>query len=154
MCYCYVPTCGFMTDHGCGKHTCEFVPCPEPSVFPGSDFCKYHLIAYNVRSANIRITDTSVSYVAPVSGRVIMDDTWFRKNERYFRGYETKLVPGNSYTWIFVYHMVKRIEKKLERFDRYWAASRIQRTFRKVMSDPSYKMCRERLTREFGEFDL
>lgn len=30
-------------------------------------------------------------------------------------------------------------------------ASRIQRAFKRAMSNPSYKMCRERLLREFGE---
>ena len=149
-CYCFVPTCGFLE---CGVECSKRVQCSEPPV-SGFDFCKFHLVVYNTRSANIMVTDDRVAYVAPVSKRVIMDDTWFRKNERYFRGYENKLMPGNSYTWIFVYHMVKRIEKKLKRFENYWAAQRIQRAWRRCISDPSYKVCRRRLDREFHEGSL
>lgn len=146
-CYCYVPKCEFLT---CGTG-CERVPCNEPPI-EGQDFCKFHMITYNIRNANIRVTDDSVAYVAPVSGRVIMDDTWFRKNERYFRGYESKLMPGNSYTWIFVYHMVKRIEKRLKRFENYIPATKLQRAWRRCVSDPNYKMCRNRLAKEYSEF--
>lgn len=150
-CYCFVPKCDFMEPRPLSSlYGCEIVPCTEAPVH-GSDFCKFHAIAYNARCRNIRIDEDRIRYVAPVSGRTIMDDTWFRKNERFFRGYETKLVPGNSYTWIFVYHMVKRVEKKLQRFDRYWAAYRIQRAFKRSISDPNYKMCRDRLMREFQE---
>lgn len=149
-CYCFVPKCDFMEP--CGSSGCEVIPCPEKPLGE-FDFCVFHLVTYNTRTRNIRVGEDRVRYVAPVSGKTIMDDTWFRKNERYFRGYETKLMPGCSYTWIFVYHMVKRIEKKLKRFDMYWAASRIQRYYKRAISDPSYKMCRERLLREFGDFE-
>lgn len=146
-CYCYVPACEFLE---CGRG-CEMIPCSEPP-HAGTDFCNFHLITYNLRCNNIVMSEDRISYVAPVSKRVIMDDTWFRKNERYFRGYESKLMPGNSYTWIFVYHMVKRIEKKLKRFENYWAAQRIQRAWRRCVSDPNYKVCKDRLTREASEF--
>ena len=145
-CYCFVPKCDFLE---CGLG-CEVVQCPETAI-PGFDFCKFHTITYNIRNVNIRVTDDRISYVAPVSGRVIMDDTWFRKNERYFRGYESKLMPGNSYTWIFVYHMVKRIEARLKRFEGYIPATKIQRAWKRCISNPSYKACRDRLTREFGD---
>lgn len=145
-CYCYVPRCEFLE---CGLG-CEVVPCPEPPR-EGTDFCKFHLITFGIRTCNIIVDSDRVSYVAPVTKRVIMDDTWFRKNERYFNGYQSKLMPGNSYTWIFVYYMVKRIEKRLKRFENYWAAHRIQRSWRRCISDPSYKVCRRRLIREFHE---
>ncbi len=148
-CYCFVPNCEFLK---CGLG-CEIVPCKEAPL-NGIDFCGAHNMCYNIRARNIKEVDGRMAYVAPGSGRVIMDDTWFRKNERYFRGYQSKLMPGNSYTWIFVYHMVKRIEKRLKRFENYWAAHRIQRAWRRAISNPEYKACRNRLTKELSsEFE-
>lgn len=142
-CYCYVACSDNCT-------TC-IRPCNETPV-PGKDFCKFHLIQYNIKMNSIRVSENSVSYVSP-SGRVIMDDTWFRRNERYFKGYETKLIAGSNYTWIFVYHMIKRIEAKLKRFDGYIPATKLQRAWKRCISDPSYQICRKRLVREATEIE-
>lgn len=142
-CYCYVACC----DHW---NTC-IEPCNgEP--FNGTDFCKYHLIQFNVKKNSIRVEPDRVSYVSP-SGRVIMDDTWFRRNERYFKGYQSKLIAGSNYTWIFVYYMVKRIEAKLKRFEGYIPATKLQRAWKRCISDPNYLMCRKRLQREANDIE-
>lgn len=140
-CYCFVTECDFLG--------CKVVPCKEAPL-NGTDFCKFHLIQFNVKKNSIRVDPDRVSYVSP-TGRVIMDDTWFRRNERYFKGYESKLIAGSSYTWIFVYHMVKRIEAKLKRFEGYIPATKLQRAWKRCISDPNYLMCRRRLMREILE---
>ena len=118
----------------------------------GFDWCKKHLIMFNIKKNNIRVTEDKVAYVAPISGRVILDDTWFRKNERLFRGWETKIIPSSSsYTWIFVYYMMKRIEKRLTRVYESIHARKIQRAWRRCISDPNYQVCKRRLVREFSE---
>jgi hypothetical protein len=101
---------------------------------------------------SMRVTSDRISFVSP-TGRVILDDTWFRKNERYFKGYQNKLIPGCSYTWVFVYFMVKRIEAKLKRFENYTPATIIQRTWKRCITNPEYSMCRKRLFKEFESCD-
>ncbi len=100
----------------------------------------------------MRVETDRIKYVSP-SGTVIMDDTWFRRNERYFKGYQSKLIPGSSNSCIFVYYMVKRIEAKLKRFENYWAAQRIQRAWKRCISDPYYTLCKKRLEREATEIE-
>lgn len=124
----------------------------ECDALEGFDFCKQHLIMFNIKKNNIRVTEDRVSYVAPISGRVILDDAWFRKNERLFRGWETKIIPSqSSYTWIFVYYMIKRIEQRLMRIIKSICARSIQKAWRRCISDPNYEMCRRRLMREASE---
>lgn len=137
-CYCYVERLG------------AIVPCAE-LPHEGTDFCKNHLMIFNLKTRNVIVSEKNVSYVNPRTGQTIMDDTWFRRNERFFRGHDSKLVAGSSsYTWIFVYYMIKRIEQKLKRFEHYTQASLIQRTWRRCISDPNYMMCRKRLAGEFN----
>ena len=50
-----------------------------------------------------------------------------------------------------MYTMEKLIEKKLERFKHFFDAVKIQRTFKRAMSNPNYKMCRNRLLNEFSQ---
>lgn len=145
-----------VTQVGTGSYPDKMAMCYGTScsdqAHEGFDFCKKHQILFNLKSNNIKITKDKVSYVAPISGRVILDDTWFRTNERFFRGYETKLIPSQgSYTWVFVYHMVKRIEKRIERIKMSMSARKIQVAWRRCISDPSYKTCRTRLVREASE---
>lgn len=139
-CYCYV-------DH-LDTHV---EPCSREPI-NGTDFCKEHLIQFNLRMNSMRVTPDRIKFVSP-TGRVILDDTWFRKNERYFNGYQNKLIPGYSYTWIFVYHMIKRIESKLQRFESYIQATKIQRAWKRCITNPEYTMCKDRLKREFCEQD-
>ena len=100
---------------------------------------------FNLKSKNIRVTEDRVSYVSPMNGRTILDDTWFRMNERFFRGIESKLIPStSSYTWIFVYYMVKRIQERIRSIH----ARRIQRQWRESISNPNYALCKKRLMNE------
>jgi hypothetical protein len=82
-----------------------------------------------------------------------MDDDWFRRNERYFKGYQSKLIAGSSYTWIFVYYMVKRIEARLKSIEKSIKARRIQQKWRECISNPNYLACRRRLVHEFQEIE-
>ena len=50
-----------------------------------------------------------------------------------------------------MYTMEKLIEKKLARFKHFFDAVKIQRTFKRAMSDPNYKMCKNRLFKEFEQ---
>lgn len=141
-CYCFVESHGRIVP--CGNSQCN-----------DTDFCKNHLILFNIKSKNIKVTDTRVSYVNPRSGATILDDTWFRKTDKFFKGWESKLIASqSSYTWIFVYFMVKRIEHKLETLRRNMYARRIQRVWRRCVSNPEYKVCRNRLMREYNEDNI
>ena len=134
-CYCYVERYG------------TIVPCDQ-IPHGGSDFCKNHLMIFNMKSKNIRVTENRVSYVSPMNGRTILDDTWFRNNEKFFRGFESKLIPStSSYTWIFVYYMIKRIQERIRAIH----AKRIQRRWRECIGNPEYRICRARLTKEASE---
>jgi hypothetical protein len=48
-----------------------------------------------------------------------------------------------------MYEMEKLIERKLARFKHFFDAVKIQRAFKRAISDPEYRMCRNRLLREF-----
>lgn len=138
-CYCYVTYCNHCDTH---IERCSNEP------FNGTDFCKDHLIYFNLSMNNMSVTPDRISFLSP-TGKVILDDTWFRKNERYFKGYETKLIPGCAYTWVFVYFMVKRIEAKLKRFEFYTPVTKIQRVWKRCITNPEYIMCKKRLQKEF-----
>ena len=50
-----------------------------------------------------------------------------------------------------MYTMEKYIEKKLARLSNFFEAVKIQRAFKRAISNPAYRMCRNRLVREFDE---
>jgi Leu/Phe-tRNA-protein transferase len=47
--------------------------------------------------------------------------------------------------------MEKYIEKTLSRFKNFFDVVKIQRSFKRAMSNPEYRMCRNRLLTEFNE---
>ena len=49
-----------------------------------------------------------------------------------------------------MYAMDKHIESKLARFKNYAYAQKIQRAFKRAVSNPEYTMCRSRLAREYN----
>ncbi len=76
---------------------------------------------------------------------------FFDEPKIYKLEYRHKLKYITSY-WYFsqMYHMEKHIEKVLNRFKHFFEAVRIQRCFKRAMSNPEYYMCRRRLLREFN----
>jgi hypothetical protein len=115
----------------------------------GKDFCRRHIISFTNKSRNIRVSENTIELLAPSSKRVIMDDGRYRENTKYFNGWKFMLQPDTGYQWIFVYYMVKRIEQKIKRFENYTPAYKIQRAWRRCVSNPWYKVCKDRLLKEF-----
>jgi hypothetical protein len=77
---------------------------------------------------------------------------FFDKPKMYKLEYRYKLQFITSYRYMSnMYTMEKLIEKKLARFKHFFDAVKIQRTFKKAISDPNYKMCRNRLFKEFEQ---
>lgn len=76
---------------------------------------------------------------------------FFDEPKVYKTEYRYKLQFITSYRYMSnMYDMEKFIEKKLARFRNFFEAVKIQRSFKRAMSDPSYRMCRDRLLREFS----
>jgi hypothetical protein len=66
----------------------------------------------------------------------------------------TRLYEGlvNHHYYYMYYELLLAAKDHIdESFNKTIMASRIKRHFKKAMSDPSYKMCRDRLTKEFNE---
>ncbi len=55
-----------------------------------------------------------------------------------------------SFKWLVIHHLKASVRiREIELFRKKVMASRIKRAFCKAISDPSYKMCRTRLVKEF-----
>jgi hypothetical protein len=77
---------------------------------------------------------------------------FFDEPKVYKTEYRYKLQFITSYRYMSrMYEMEKYIENKLARFKHFFEAVKIQRAFKRAVSNPAYKMCRERLLREFSE---
>jgi hypothetical protein len=75
---------------------------------------------------------------------------FFDKPKVYKTEYRYKLQFICSYRYMSqMYTMEKFIENKLARFKNYFDVVKIQRTFKRAISNPNYQMCRKRLLREF-----
>lgn len=82
-------------------------------------------------------------------------DQFFDEPKMYKLEYRYKLRYITSYRYFSqMYHMEKEIENKLNRYRHFFEATLIQRCFKRAMSDPAYKMCRERLLREFEKMSV
>ncbi len=110
-------------------------PCQSETTGPYSDFCDAHEHTYKI----------SLLLAKP--------HKFFQEPKVY------KLEPEHKLPWIHssyyftkMYAMEKHIEKKLARFEHFFEAVLIQRCFRRAMSNPNYRMCRERLMREYETF--
>ncbi len=110
-------------------------PCQSETTGPNSDFCDAHEHTYKI--------SLLLEKFAP-------PEKFFQEPKMY------KLEPKHKLPWIHssyyftkMYAMEKHIEKKLARFEHFFEAVLIQRCFKRAMSDPNYKMCRGRITREF-----
>ena len=85
------------------------------------------------------------------SGDVIFYDTW----DDYFNNVHkctAKIYPKitrDPYTGIWRINYAPGYSRECQKGE--FEAYRIQRMFRKTISDPKYKMCRDRLKREFQE---
>lgn len=98
----------------------------------GLDFCPCHEVMYNI----------SLVLQKP--------HAFFEEPKMYKLEYRHKLRYITSYKYFAnMYAMEKVIEKKLARFKHFFQAACIQRCFKRAMSDPNYKMCKDRLNREF-----
>lgn len=76
---------------------------------------------------------------------------FFDEPKMYKLEYRYKLKYITSYRYFSqMYHMEKALECKLERFRNFFQTVLIQRCFKRAVSNPEYKMCRERLLREFN----
>lgn len=76
---------------------------------------------------------------------------FFDVPKMYKLEYRYKLKYITSYRYFSqMYHMEKVLECKLARFRNFFQTVLIQRCFKRAMSNPEYKMCRERLLREFN----
>ena len=75
---------------------------------------------------------------------------FFDEPKMYKLEYRYKLKYITSYKYMSqMYTMEKCIENKLARFKHFFDAVKIQRVFKRAMSNPEYQMCRTRLLREF-----
>ncbi len=75
---------------------------------------------------------------------------FFDEPKMYKLEYRYKLKYITSYRYMSqMYGIEKLIEKKLARFKHFFEAVKIQRTFKRAMSNPEYQMCRNRLNKEF-----
>lgn len=75
---------------------------------------------------------------------------FFDEPKMYKLEYRYKLKFITSYKYMSrMYEMEKCIEKKLARFKNYFDAVKIQRAFKRAISNPEYQMCKTRLLREF-----
>jgi len=106
-------------------------PCKFHAV-PDTDFCPCHTAMYNM----------SLVLQKP--------HQFFDEPKVYKTEYRYKLRYITSYKYFaLVYKMEKFIEAKLNRLKHFFEATLIQRCFKRAMSNPEYKMCRERLLREY-----
>jgi hypothetical protein len=77
---------------------------------------------------------------------------FFDEPKMYKLEYRYKLKYITSYRYMSrMYEMEKFIERKLARFKHFFEAVKIQRAFKRAMSNPAYQMCRTRLLREFND---
>lgn len=113
------------------EQTCQFV-CEEGD----GDFCPGHKRMYEMSKVLMKHSD------------------FFKEPKMYKLEYRYKLRYITDYRYMSqMYDMEKYIEKKLSRFRHFFETVKIQRCFRRAVSNPSYKMCRDRLRREFTDLD-
>jgi hypothetical protein len=75
---------------------------------------------------------------------------FFDKPKVFKLEYRYKLQFITSYRYMSqMYTMEKCIEQKLARFKHFFDAVKIQRAFKRAISDPNYQMCKARLLQEF-----
>ena len=78
--------------------------------------------------------------------------SFFDEPKMYKLEYRYKLKYITSYKYMSrMYSMEKYIEKTLSRFKNFFDVVKIQRSFKRAMSNPEYRMCRNRLLTEFNE---
>jgi hypothetical protein len=100
----------------------------------GTDFCPCHASMYRM----------SIVLQKP--------HDFFMEPKMYKMEYRYKLKYITSYTYFAqMYKMEKYIENKLARFAHFFEAACIQRCFKRAISNPEFKMCRNRLMREYKD---
>lgn len=100
----------------------------------GTDFCPCHGSMYRM---SIVLQKPHEFFVEP---------------KMYKMKYRYKLKYITSYKYFApMYKMEKYIENKLVRFRNFFEATCIQRCFKRAISNPEFKMCRNRLMREYKD---
>lgn len=106
----------------------------------GSDMCKFHTKKYEESTRMMDVWATMLLEIRSIRWRPVE-----YRNAARFKG-----CVDNARNREMVR---RRVEARLLEIGKRVAARRIANTWRRVSADPNYRVCRDRLTREFSDMN-